>query len=111
MATVNVSEQTAYKGKVIVVTGAASGIGRALAQNLAAAGAHVVAADPDVVSAKNAIAKFPKCYATECDETNPDSRRSLLNHCINKLGHIDAVVNSQTVLGTIPIANPLDVHA
>jgi len=40
-------EFRSFKGKVCLVTGAASGIGRALSTRLAASGAHVEASDLD----------------------------------------------------------------
>ncbi|MGB1657300.1 MAG: SDR family NAD(P)-dependent oxidoreductase, partial [Longimicrobiales bacterium] len=40
------SESTSLVGKVAIVTGASAGIGRATARTLAAAGAHVVLAEP-----------------------------------------------------------------
>ena len=44
------------EGKVVVVTGGASGIGRAIAQTMADSGAHLVIADLDALAADRAAA-------------------------------------------------------
>lgn len=111
MTRIDTAEQNAYAGKVIVVTGAANGIGLELAQSLAAAGAHVVAADADVVAAKHTIAAFPGCYATACDIADTESKRALIAHTVNKLGHIDAVINSAGILSVKPLTDSLDLCA
>ncbi len=111
MTRIDTTEQNAYAGKVIVVTGAAGGIGLELAQSLAAAGAHVVAADADVVAAKHAIASFPGCYATAYDAADAESKHALITRTVNKLGHIDAVINSTGILSVEPLVGSLDLCA
>src|SRR5581483_6531734 len=49
-----------FDGKIAVVTGAASGIGRATAQRLAAAGAQVIAADIDESGAAETVAAIAR---------------------------------------------------
>ena len=49
-----------FKDKVVVVTGAASGIGRATAQKFAEAGARVVVADVDAARGEEAAAATPR---------------------------------------------------
>ena len=44
-----------FRGKVVLVTGAASGIGRATAQLFARCGANVVAADVDMEEGQHAV--------------------------------------------------------
>lgn len=111
MTRIDTTDRNAYEGKVIIVTGAAAGIGLELAQSFAVAGAHVIAADTDVVAAKRAIAAFPGCYATACDINDAESKHALIARTVNKLGHIDAVVNSAGILSVAPIADSLDLCA
>ena len=48
-----------YSAKVALVTGAASGIGKALAQALHARGAQVILADVNEAGVRNAAAEIP----------------------------------------------------
>lgn len=69
------------EGRVAVVTGAASGIGRASAAALRAAGAHVAALD---IGDASAVADL----FIECDVTDEESVRSAFEHVRRELGPI-----------------------
>ena len=63
---------TMISGKVVAVTGAASGIGRALAQTLAAEGAHLAIADVNEAGLRETAASLP--HGTQCTEHTLDVR-------------------------------------
>ena len=69
-----------FAGKVAVVTGAGSGLGRATAQRLASEGAAVACLDIDAEAAQQTAASIDaegghaRSYA--CDVSDPDSARS-----------------------------------
>lgn len=60
-------------GKTALVTGAAAGIGRALAVRFAAEGARVIVSDRDLHGAETASAEIPRSRALALDITNETS--------------------------------------
>ena len=82
------------KSKIALVTGAGRGIGRAIAQQLAAAGATVMLNDLDrgpLEEAQNAIAGSMQCAG---DLTEPSFPQQLVDRTIADLGGLDIIVNN-----------------
>lgn len=84
-----------FAGKVAVVTGAASGIGKAAVLKLAGEGAHVFAADIDKAGGR-ALAEQSngKIDFVRCDVTRPADIEALMNAAAAKAGGIDIVFNN-----------------
>jgi NAD(P)-dependent dehydrogenase (short-subunit alcohol dehydrogenase family) len=84
-------------GKVAVVIGGTSGIGRALALGLAEAGADVVPASRRVEQVNDTAAKVEeigrRSLAIPCDVADRDSLEEVLRQTISKLGTVDILVN------------------
>jgi NAD(P)-dependent dehydrogenase (short-subunit alcohol dehydrogenase family) len=89
-----------FAGKVAVVTGAASGIGKAAVLKLAGEGAHVFAADIDEAGGK-ALAEQSngKIDFIRCDVTVPADIEALMNAAAAKAGGIDIVFNNAAAGG------------
>lgn len=89
------------KGKAAVVTGAASGIGRGIALQLAQAGAKVVVADvqPDRAQqvADEIIAAGGEAVGAACDVRDPASIEALADFAWNRFGRIDILCNNAGV--------------
>ncbi len=81
-------------GKNALVTGAASGIGRACALSLANAGASVVAVDINEDGALDTIGEIGSGHAVGCDLRDPDAVISMRDTVLGELGGIDILVNS-----------------
>src|SRR6185437_8642930 len=83
------------KSKVALVTGAGRGIGRAVAQQLAAAGATVMINDLDPEPLAETLASLPGgCAATPGDVTHPAFPQALVEATVSKLGGLDIIVNN-----------------
>jgi NAD(P)-dependent dehydrogenase (short-subunit alcohol dehydrogenase family) len=80
------------QGKVAIVTGAAQGIGRAIAEGLSAAGARIVVAD--LHGAEEASASFPDGVGVTADVGNEDDVRALVDEVVGRCGPIDILVNN-----------------
>ena len=89
-------------GKAGVVTGAGSGIGRALSLALADAGMDVVAADIDVEAAQETAAaveaRGTRSLAVACDVTDPQDVRALADAAWGAMDGIDLVWNNAGVV-------------
>jgi len=82
--------------EVVIITGAASGIGRVYAHALAEAGVAVVAADiaptDGVVSEISALGGT--CIGVEADVRDRDSTEAMAATTLERLGRIDGLVNN-----------------
>ena len=81
--------------KVTIVTGAGQGIGKAIAEKLAAEGASVVVTDIDEANAKQtAEAIGGRTIGLPADVTSPDSVQAMVDQVTGRFGRIDVLVNN-----------------
>jgi NAD(P)-dependent dehydrogenase (short-subunit alcohol dehydrogenase family) len=80
------------EGKVAIVTGAAQGIGCAIAEGLAAAGARIVVADLN--GAEDAAAAFPDGVGLTVDVASESDVQRLADETVERCGSIDVLVNN-----------------
>jgi meso-butanediol dehydrogenase / (S,S)-butanediol dehydrogenase / diacetyl reductase len=89
------------QGKIAVVTGAGTGIGRAIARALAADGASVVATDLDAASAEQVAGELRDCGSDagslRLDVTRRDEIDAAVQEIANRWGRIDVWCNNAGV--------------
>lgn len=84
-----------YKDTSVLVTGAASGIGKALASALSARGAQVICADVDLPGVEETVASIGNnAQAIECDLSNPDSAAILVEQSFSVSNRLDLVCSN-----------------
>ena len=97
---------TPLAGRVAVVTGAARGIGAAIADTLARDGATVVAVDvPAAGEQLVAVANRVRGTALQLDVTAPDAGARILEHALQRHGRLDIVVHNAGITRDKLLAN------
>jgi NAD(P)-dependent dehydrogenase (short-subunit alcohol dehydrogenase family) len=89
------------EGKVAIVTGAAQGIGRAIAEGLARDGARIVVAD--VKEAEEAAGSFPGGVGLEVDVADEGAVQRLVDETVERCGSVDVLVNNAGLYASLPM--------
>ncbi|HEX8999240.1 MAG TPA: SDR family NAD(P)-dependent oxidoreductase [Blastocatellia bacterium] len=96
-----------FEGKVALITGAAQGIGRVVAQQFAAAGARVALHyNTNRVHAEKTLASLA-CGShslIQADITNPEQARQVVETVVREQGRLDILVNNAAIFEAHPIA-------
>jgi NAD(P)-dependent dehydrogenase (short-subunit alcohol dehydrogenase family) len=85
-----------FEGKTAVVTGAASGIGREVCRQLAAAGAHPLLTDLDQAAVDAAAAEIG-CEGMVLDVADSAQVQAAVDHVVGKHGRLDLMFNNAGV--------------
>jgi len=90
----------AFENKVVVVTGAAGGIGRAAALGFAAEGASVVVADIDLTRVQETAAMIgDQALAVQVNVADMDSCQTMVDLAVEKFGRLDVIFNNAGIAG------------
>ncbi|QLJ06403.1 SDR family oxidoreductase [Streptomyces sp. NEAU-sy36] len=97
-----------FTGKTVLVTGAGSGLGRAIALAFAAEGASVVGAGRTAASLDETVgiieAAGGTAAAVAADVTDSGQVHDLVRECVARFGGLDIAVNNAGILrGTVPV--------
>ena len=90
-------------GKAALVTGAASGIGRAIAQDLADHGACVLVADLNEDAGRAFAASLPGAIFQQADVSSREECRALVDMAEREWGGVDILVNNAGVQHVAPV--------
>lgn len=92
-------------GRRVIVTGAASGIGRAVAERFASMGSNVCLADINLPGATDVARSLgPAHHAFSLDLADPESCTALVAQASERMGGLDVLVNA----GAIILRQPLN---
>ena len=98
------------EGRVALVTGGGSGIGRATALIFAREGASVVVADRDVAGAHETVRLVrdlgADAHAVEADVTDESSVSAMVDAVVDRFGRLDCAHNNAGIIGARPSVPP-----
>ena len=94
-------EPSDFLGKTIIVTGAASGVGKAIATRFMNGGGDVVVADIDLNHAKETAESLNgsgTSYAVQVDVRDEQSVKSMVEYTLKNCDSLDVLVNNAAIL-------------
>jgi NAD(P)-dependent dehydrogenase (short-subunit alcohol dehydrogenase family) len=99
-------------GKVVLITGAASGIGRATALEAHREGARLLLSDVDAdggeALSKEIGADGGEAIFSMCDVTSEEAVESLIAKAVSEMGALDGAFNCAGILGTVSLTTDLE---
>lgn len=99
--------RSVLKGKVVVITGASSGIGETTARLLASLGVHLVIGARRVEKleklASDIRADSGSVIVQQLDVTDLEQMQAMIEEALNRYGRVDAVVNNAGVMPLSPL--------
>ncbi|HYH48687.1 MAG TPA: glucose 1-dehydrogenase [Acidimicrobiia bacterium] len=93
------------EGKVAIITGAARGIGKAVAEAYAGEGATVVVSDIDEGAAKETASGIPGASAIACDVRSEEQVKSLVDQTVAQHGGLQIMVPNAGIGRPVPLLN------
>jgi len=103
----SVMDKFDLRGRCSIVTGAAMGLGKAMAEALAEAGSDIVIADINMEAAEATAAELSRIgtrvTAMRCDVTNPDQAEQLSESVLETFGRIDVLINNAGIAKHVKI--------
>jgi len=93
-----------FKGKVVIVTGGSSGIGRSAALQFATFGAHVLITGRRAVRVDEAAKDHPNVETIVADTSHPEDAIRTISRAIERWGRLDVLVNNAGAGAIIPLA-------
>ncbi|WLW58249.1 SDR family NAD(P)-dependent oxidoreductase [Streptomyces sp. YU58] len=90
--------------RVVVVTGAGSGIGRAAARAFADAGARVLGVGRRIDALEETAAGYPAIALHSADLSDPEAPEHVVDAAIDRWGQLDVLVNNAGVAKLMPLA-------
>ena len=95
------------EGKVVVITGASSGMGEAAARHLAAQGASVVLGARRIERLQSLADELNnqggRALAVETDVTDPNQVQRLVDEAVQRYGRVDVIINNADLMPHSPL--------
>lgn len=103
-----------FQGKVAIVTGAGSGLGEAIAKDLAQRGVKVVASDINLGGAERVVGEIRKAGGTASaflqNVTDPEACQAVVQHALKDYGALHYAVNNAGIGGANAPAGETDLE-
>ncbi|KAJ7554446.1 hypothetical protein O6H91_06G141200 [Diphasiastrum complanatum] len=99
------------EGQVVIVTGAASGIGEAAARGFAAEGAKVIITDVDETLGSSVAASIPSAHFLRADVSQEADVAAAVDFALSTYGRLDIMHNNAAIAGPLGPVTLLDMDA